>query len=258
MQQLVLSLLFLCFYLSSNAYADHRAIHVAVDHAPPYSSVSNEGESSGLILDIIRATAANKYQVRAVPCPVSRCLRMLEQGEVDVMGGLIKTPARQNSMVFVDPPYMAFSSSYVFYAQKGSDLSVSRFEDLYGKRIAVMRGAAFFERFDQDKKLNKVDVTSEQVALDLVLKGRVDLAIAIEDTAEVAMKVLKQPISQLEKMHYRHTNVIYGYMAFSRKFSQTHAAEDIKENMQELAKNKLLDKLIAPYALPPIPPELMQ
>ncbi|BBN80159.1 hypothetical protein PA25_01440 [Pseudoalteromonas sp. A25] len=258
MQQLALSLLFFALYASFNVCAAHRAIQVAIDHAPPYSSVSNDGESSGLILDIISATAGTKYPIRPVPCPVSRCLRMLEQGEVDVMGGLLKTPQRQESMVFVEPPYMALSSSYVFYAKKGSNLSVMRFEDLYGKRIAVMRGAAYFERFDKDTKLNKVDVTSEQIALDLVLKERVDLAIGIEDTAEVAMKVLKQPISQLEKMHYRQTNVIYGYMAFSQDFAQTDAAHYIAEKMQEIARSKLLDKLIAPYSLPPIPNELMQ
>ncbi|CAH9064463.1 hypothetical protein PSECIP111854_03454 [Pseudoalteromonas sp. CIP111854] len=258
MPRLLLVFCFLSFFASRDLYAGHQTIHVAIDHAPPYSSVSNDGESAGLILDLVRAAAGDKFQVRPVPCPMSRCLRMLEQGDVDVMGGLIKTAQRQNTMIFVEPPYMALSSSYVFYAKKGSNLSVSKFEDLYGKRIAVMRGAAFFERFDEDKKINKVDVTSEQVALELVLKERVDLAIAVEDTAEVAMKVLKQPISQLEKMQFRHTNVIYGYMVFSQHFSQTEAAEYITKTMQALAKNKLLDKLIAPYSLPPIPPELVQ
>ena len=258
MLRTMLAGLVVLFFVSFDAFSDHQTIHVAIDHAPPYSLVTPEGESSGLILDIIRATVAKKYHVRPVPCPVSRCLRMLEQGEVDVMGGLLKTVKRQENMVFVNPPYMAFSSSFVFYAKKGNELSVERFEDLYGKRIAVMRGAAYFERFDSDKRINKIDVMSEQVALDLVLKERVDLAIAIEDTAEVAMKVLKQPISQLETMSYRHTNVIYGYVAMSNAFSKTEAAQHITQQMKILARKKLLDKLIAPYSLPPIPPELMQ
>ncbi|OHU94678.1 ABC transporter substrate-binding protein [Pseudoalteromonas byunsanensis] len=241
-----------------SASAEHQMIHVAVDHAPPYSKVGSDGDSSGLILDITRAAVADKYHIRPVPCPLSRCIRMLEQGDVDIVGGLIKTPQREANMVFVEPPYMALSSSFVFYAKKGSNMTVNRFEDLYDKRIAVMRGAAFFERFDKDSKLSKVEVTSEQVAFDLVLKDRVDLAIAVEDTAEVAMKVLKQPISQLEKMDYRFTNVIYGYMAISKDFAQSEAAQHLRDAIMEMAKSKQLDKIITPYALPPIPEHLLQ
>ncbi|OHU86022.1 MULTISPECIES: substrate-binding periplasmic protein [Pseudoalteromonas] len=242
----------------NNASAEHQTIHVAVDHAPPYSKVGSDGDSSGLILDITRAAVADKYHIRPVPCPLSRCLRMLEQGDVDIMGGLLKTPQREANMVFIEPPYMALSSSFVFYTKKGSNITVNQFEDLYNKRIAVMRGAAFFERFDKDSKLSKIEVTSEQVAFDLVLKERVDLAIAVEDTAEVAMKVLKQPISQLEKMNYRYTNVIYGYMVTSKEFAQTNAAQYLRRAVMDMAKSKQLDKIIAPYALPPIPESLLQ
>ncbi|WP_125721256.1 substrate-binding periplasmic protein [Pseudoalteromonas rubra] len=245
---------------TKQAVADHQQILVAIDHAPPYSALDEKGNAKGLILDIlnyIKHHSDEDIAVKAVPCPFSRCIRMLAQGEVDVMGGLVKTADRERQMAFVTPPYMALSSSYVFYGHQHSGVTVKRYEDLIGKRIAIMRGAAFFPRFDQDTRLDKVEVPSERVAVDLVLKGRVDLVIAVEDTADLAMNVLAQPAHQLRKMDYRHTQVIYGHMAMSRTFAQSHVGQAFSEYMRKMAKNKVLDKLVAPYQLPAIPPQLL-
>jgi polar amino acid transport system substrate-binding protein len=253
-------MLVLSLYSTKQAFADHEQILVAVDHAPPYSALDEKGNAKGLILDIlnyIKHHSDEDITVKSVPCPFSRCIRMLAQGEVDVMGGLVRTPAREIQMSFVTPPYMALSSSYVFYGHQHSQVQVERYEDLIGKRIAIMRGAAFFPRFDNDSRLDKVEVPSERIAIDLVLKGRVDLVIAVEDTADLAMNVLAQPAHQLRKMAYRHTQVIYGHMAMSREFAQSHVGREFSNHMRQMAENKILDKLVAPYQLPAIPPQLL-
>ncbi|MCG7563882.1 MULTISPECIES: transporter substrate-binding domain-containing protein [Pseudoalteromonas] len=260
MKYFVAIMLVMSLCSTKQALADHEQILVAIDHAPPYSALDDKGNARGLILDIlnyIKHHSDEDIAVKAVPCPFSRCIRMLAQGEVDVMGGLIRTPDRERQMAFVTPPYMALSSSFVFYSHQHSQIEVRRYEDLIGKRIAVMRGAAFFPRFDQDSRLDKVEVPSERTAVDLVLKGRVDLVIAVEDTADLAMNVLAQPAHQLRKMDYRHTQVIYGHMAMSRAFAQSHVGREFTEHMQRMAKNKILDKLVAPYQLPAIPPQLL-
>ena len=62
---------------------------VAVDHAPPYGVVSEDGRVSGAIVDIMREMQRTlPMKLEYVACPFSRCLKMLEQNEVDVMGGL--------------------------------------------------------------------------------------------------------------------------------------------------------------------------
>ncbi|MDK1290660.1 substrate-binding periplasmic protein [Pseudoalteromonas umbrosa] len=251
------------FALTFSAYslAVDQIVHVAVDHAPPYSRLSENNHPQGLILDILKyaeLTSGKKYKIKAVPCPFSRCVRLLSKGKVDVMGGLIRTPEREKIMSFVEPPYMVLSSSFVFYGQQNSDIEVNRYEDLQGKRIAVMRGGAFFPQFDKDNSLNKVAVPSERVAVDLVLKGRVDLVIAVEDTADIAMDVLDQPIHKLKKMQYRHTQPIYGYMAMSESFANSGLGSHISQQMHTMAKNKTLDKLVAPYHLPKIPTQLIE
>ena len=258
MKSLIFSVLVLFF--TNVICAEPEKLYVAVDHAPPYSVISEEGEISGLMIDILtqlKPYSKKGYKIEPVPCPFSRCIRMLVQGEVDVLGGLIRTSDREKLMTFVDPPYMALSSSFVFYAKQNSSITVNSYDDLKNKRIAVMRGAAYFPRFDQDRGLNKVAVPSESVAVDLLLKGRVDLFISVEDTADVAMSVLEQPASQLKKVAYRHTNTIYGYMAFSRAFTQTELSKKLIQGMFDIAQAGVLDRVLAPYHLPAIPKSLL-
>lgn len=234
-----------------------QTILVGVDHAPPYSRVEDDGSSSGLILDLINALpSASEFIVQPVACPFSRCVRMLSQGEIDVMGGLIDTKERGRVMAFVKPPYMVLQSSFVFYKRADKPLHVVSYDDLYNKRIAVMRSAAYFPRFDEDRDLNKVIVNSEKIAIDLLLKDRVDLVIAVEETADHAMSFLNQPSHQLEKVDFRFTQEIYGNMALSLKFASTQAGQKVKQGMMQLAESNQLSQLVAPYQLPPIPKHL--
>ncbi|WP_231659096.1 MULTISPECIES: substrate-binding periplasmic protein [Pseudoalteromonas] len=249
---LLLSLFALSFLMKVSAAPIPR-LSLAVDHAPPYSQISEEGDITGAIVDIAEAIQARvPFKIELVACPFPRCLKMLEDGEVNAMGGLIRTVERQTQMHFLMPPYMILSSSFVFYGRHDSELAVQNYGDLYGKKVAVMRGAAHFKRFDQDKKLEKIEALSEKNAIDMLLKGRVDLVVAVEETAEHSMSVLNQPINKLKKMSYRYDDVIYGYFVLSRQFKNTPLAIEIEHHMKLLAQSGELTDLVAPYNLPPI------
>ena len=63
------------------SWADHT-VHVAIDHAPPFSQIDQQGESQGLIIDILSELLKEShqdYKIKPVPCPFSRCVRMLSQ-----------------------------------------------------------------------------------------------------------------------------------------------------------------------------------
>ncbi|MFU2510338.1 substrate-binding periplasmic protein [Pseudoalteromonas sp. ASV78] len=240
-------------YAAIQPNAAVQKISLAVDHAPPYSQINQNGEVSGAIVDIFQEMKKQlPFKLELVGCPFSRCVRMLEQGEVNAMGGLILTAKRQQRMQFVTPPYMVLRSSFVFYARQDSQLQIKNYDDLYGKKIAVMRGAAHFKRFDDDKKLIKVPVLAESTAIELLLKDRADLVIAVEDTADHAMSVLNQPANKLLKMQYRFNDTIYGYLALSKQFSTTLLAQQIEVLMKTMATNGQLNQIIAPYKLPPL------
>ena len=68
---------------------------------------------------------------------------MLARGEVDVMGGLIKTAQRQKIIDFVEPPYMTPIHPLCFTPTVTAILRPMKLPRLYAKRIAVMRGWGF-------------------------------------------------------------------------------------------------------------------
>ncbi len=252
MKRYIISLLLLL--CSSFAFAtSFEKVVVAVDHAPPYGMVSEDGRVSGAIVDIMREIQRTlPIKLEYVACPFSRCLKMLEQNELDVMGGLIRTEAREQKMQFLTPPYMMLSSSFVFYARADSELKINNYQDLVGKRIAVMRGAAHFPRFDNDKTLTKVEALSEHNAFDMLLKGRVELVIAVETTADHASVFLQRPSQEIVKMPYRYKDVIYGHIALSKQFASSGLAEKIQDRLNTLVLNGRLTELVKSYNLPPV------
>ncbi|TMP17515.1 ABC transporter substrate-binding protein [Pseudoalteromonas sp. S2721] len=252
MKHYIASLLLFFFsgLVSANSY---EKVLVAVDHAPPYGMISDDGKVSGAIVDIMREMQPSlPIKFEYVACPFSRCLKMLEQNELDVMGGLIRTEAREQKMQFLTPPYMMLSSSFVFYAKADSELKINNYQDLVGKRIAVMRGAAHFPRFDTDKTLTKIEALSEHNAFEMLLKNRVDLVIAVEETADHASVFLQRPSQEIVKMPYRYKDVIYGHIALSKQFASLSLAEKIQERLNTLVLNGRLTELVKSYNLPPV------
>ncbi|MCF2917050.1 transporter substrate-binding domain-containing protein [Pseudoalteromonas sp. Cn5-37] len=252
MKHYIASLLLFFFsgLVSANSY---EKVLVAVDHAPPYGMISDDGKVSGAIVDIMREMQPSlPIKFEYVACPFSRCLKMLEQNELDVMGGLIRTEAREQKMQFLTPPYMMLSSSFVFYAKADSELKINNYQDLVGKRIAVMRGAAHFPRFDADKTLTKIEALSEHNAFEMLLKNRVDLVIAVEETADHASVFLQRPSQEIVKMPYRYKDVIYGHIALSKQFASSSLAEKIQERLNTLVLNGRLTELVKSYNLPPV------
>ncbi|SFD39760.1 polar amino acid transport system substrate-binding protein [Pseudoalteromonas denitrificans DSM 6059] len=233
--------------------ANHPIIALGVNHAPPYSFVEENSDSSGLIIDIMQRIGSElDFELQVVSCPFPRCLKMAKEGKLDILGGLVKTEERNQYLDFIEPAYMALNSSYVFYSLKEKNLVVNEYEQLKDKRIAVMRNAAYFELFDSDAALNKIIVSSEKVAVDMLLKDRVDLVIAVEETADYSIKFLKQASHRLQKLNYRHTDNILGYAAISRKYQNIELLNKIKQKMRQFQKSGVLTQLVKPYNLPPI------
>jgi len=229
-------------------------VSIAVDHAPPFAVIAADGEISGAVIDIVKSMQQQyDFKIELVGCPFPRCLKMLEEDDVDIMGGLILTPERANKFHFVSPPYMVLPSSFVFYARANSDIALNEYEDLLTKKIAVIRGAAYFSRFDNDTRLKKVQALTEVNAFDMLFKKRVDLVIAVEETADYAAEIVNRPTQKLKKVAYRYDDTIYGHMAFSNKFARTSLADDLQKAMHQLMLTGELTRLVAPYHLPPIP-----
>lgn len=152
-------------------------ITVGANHAPPYRILEG-GERTGLYVEIFEEIAERLgWEVHYREAPFRRVLRMVQQGEVDVMLGPLETKERAELMEFVAPAFPPERRLF-FYLNK--EHRIERYADLYGRAIGVLEGASYFPRFDDDEDLLKEPAPRYENLMLMLQKGRVDVVIAPE------------------------------------------------------------------------------
>ena len=79
------------------------------------------------------------WQFEYVTCDWSDCFEKLENGEIDIMGGISYTEDRAEEMLFSDEP-MGEEKYYLYADLSRTDLSTSDYKTLDGKKIGVVMG----------------------------------------------------------------------------------------------------------------------
>ena len=79
------------------------------------------------------------WQFEYVTCYWSDCFEKLENGEIDIMGGISYTEDRAEEMLFSDEP-MGEEKYYLYADLSRADISASDFKTLDGKKIGVVMG----------------------------------------------------------------------------------------------------------------------
>ena len=79
------------------------------------------------------------WQFEYVTCDWSDCFEKLENGEIDIMGGISYTEDRAEEMLFSDEP-MGEEKYYLYVDLSRADISASNFKTLDGKKVGVLMG----------------------------------------------------------------------------------------------------------------------
>ena len=79
------------------------------------------------------------WQFEYVTCDWSDCFEKLENGEIDIMGGISYMEDRAEEMLFSDEP-MGEEKYYLYADLSRADISASDFKTLDGKKIGVVMG----------------------------------------------------------------------------------------------------------------------
>ena len=155
-------------------------VTVGANHAPPYRIIEG-GEPTGLYVDIFQEIADRLgWKVHYREAPFRRVLRMVQQGEVDVMLEPLEpleTAGRTELMEFVAP---AFPPERRVFFYLNAENRIERYADLYGRAIGTLEGASYFSRFDSDDRLLKEPAPRYENLMLMMQKGRVDVVIAPE------------------------------------------------------------------------------
>lgn len=150
--------------------------------APPlsartYTSGVSREHADGLVAMLMQRIAEKlDIELDMQYAPFARRLAMMKNGEIDIMGGLLKREARESYIYFVPPPYV-MSGRKIFFVRKGEAGRIQSYEDLYGLTIGTKINARYFSRFDRDPKILKQPVSSVEQNFNKLLLKRIDAVI---------------------------------------------------------------------------------
>lgn len=187
--------------LAAGALAEGRPLTLAYNVFPPWKVVNDAGEPAGPYTEIVRELARRVKQPLAfLPCPIARCLAEVAEGRADLVIGIQNAPDRAAYLDFLEPPFAAPTRN-ALYLKAGTRAPLTRYEDLYGKRVAVTHGARYTPDFDSDPHIQR-DVSPNIVgSFNKLAAGRVDVVIvnelhgeAVSTRPEFAGRVVRAPL----------------------------------------------------------------
>ena len=105
-----------------------------------FNYVNEKGARKGYGYELLQTLSGyTGWKFEYVTCDWSDCFEKLENGEIDIMGGISYTEDRTEEMLFSDEP-MGVEKYYLYADLSRADISASDFKTLNGKKIGVLMG----------------------------------------------------------------------------------------------------------------------
>lgn len=179
-----------------------------------------------------------------VPCPWRRCLKMLRDGDIDILSSLAQTIEREQFAFYIKPAYSRVTP--LFYVSIKSHMDITRYGDLSKLAIGSAVDSRYFEPFDSDTSLNKFEATSEMLLLRMLEAGRVDTIVGSD--ANVDFEIRRNNLGNIiRKATFRpdyHNDI---HIAVSRKSPLMGQTKKIAQIVSDLRKEGFIAKVHARY-----------
>ena len=135
-------LLLLSAVLSVKAAAETAPVKVVRvgSFEDTFNYCNEKGARKGYGYELLQTLSGyTGWQFEYVTCDWSDCFEKLENGEIDIMGGISYTEDRAEEMLFSDEP-MGEEKYYLYADLSRADISASDYKTLNGKKIGVLMG----------------------------------------------------------------------------------------------------------------------
>lgn len=249
MKQIIISLITSMLVLLSFSSGTSETLYYAIFQAPPFmiGAEKQEHAVSGIDVDIVLKIAEKTHlDIEFIRCPWTRCLKMMESGEVDILSSAYKTPERELYMRYFDIPFLR-SLPISFYFRKGTGYKIESYEDLRSlESIGVLRGASYFQRFDKDTSLNKTEVATQDQLFPMLLQGRFEAMAGYVPTENY--RILTEGYGgKIEKSAYEYREPADVYMAISRKSSFIGRFDELNAINAQLFEQGIIQEIVDSY-----------
>lgn len=178
------------------------------------------------------------------PCPWRRCLKMLEDGDIDVLSSFAYTAEREKFAFYIKPAYSRVSP--VFYVRQDGQTVISLYEDLSTLAIGSVVDSRYFEPFDSDRSLNKFEASSEMLLLRMLEAKRVDVIVGSDANVdfEIRRNDLDDIITKAEFRPDHHNDI---HIAVSRNSPLMSQTDQISKIITDLREEGFIARVHARY-----------
>lgn len=226
--------------LALPSLADTQRVVVGVNNAPPYRIVDGN-QFGGLYIDIFNEIGRQlHWDITYKEAPFRRVLWLMENGRADFMLGPLKTDERDDYMDFV---VQAFPAERRLFFFRDPENRITRYADLKGKTIGVLRGSSYFPRFDDDDSLVKIAATRYENLMRMLAQRHVDVVIAPE---LVGLYTVEHFDIDVSVSPYT-VDGKASWIAISRKSSLMMQADAIRDAMDTFRQTPRYHNLIQKY-----------
>ncbi len=168
-----LSCLITFVLLNFSAFSQPENVQLASDIWPPFTGQQGQtAVSTDLVKEALRRTGVT---VNTSILPFQDVITGLDKGSFDGSAALWKSPEREENLVFSDP-YLF--NQLVLVGNKGSETAATSFDELTGKKIAIVGSYDYGALRSEYIGVDFVEGQSDQQNLDRLLKGEVDFLLA--------------------------------------------------------------------------------
>lgn len=221
---------------SAVAESSQPSLAWCLQDLPPRQFYPANGKPYGPMVDFMQKLAAQAgFRLTFTPpTPTSRCLKLMQQGEVDLMVGLLKTPERSQFM-HLWPVDTARPAS--LFTLKTAALLTSPTE-LSGRRVALVDAYSYPEEVRAELTQLQVQVvraSTIEEALALLLYQQADVLVGPYHLTlhAIAQNPRYQPIVA-QQQQLSSASVAQNYLALSRKSKYAANAAQIEQALQQL------------------------
>ena len=229
-------------------FANNKTLLGDYRHRPPEMVIDEQGKMSGPLKVLIEeAVKTLGYSIKWREAPFPRSLEDLKLGKIDFLPRTIRNADREKVIDFVGP--VGFQLKHIhFLVKKHREDSIKKYEDLYGKTIGVKRSAAYFDRFNKDKKLDKFSANDDDNMSQMFANNRFD-TMAVLDKKSLEIALAKNNIKDFSFAKYRYEQKIGIFYGFPKSEKRKVLFQQLNTIFAEWVKNGKVKKVYETFGL---------
>jgi polar amino acid transport system substrate-binding protein len=235
----------------SSAVYSSCDMSLAVDSYPPYQT-QVEGKWQGLDIELAIALSQQmKCELTIKQSPWKRSLHLLQNGRIDMMVSVSKTPQRQGFTYFVGPVRQEIVALVI---NTGAAIKITALADLakLDKKIGIINGAyygqSFTKKYEKDRQFKDQFEVSNNTQDNIKKLAARRISGFLNDPFYIADLIRKQKVTEPLSFHSFVINQDPVYFGFSKKSISEKRLLQIQRAFEQLQENGKLDSIRKKYS----------